>query len=47
MKPTHKYLFEIVFEADTPAGKIFDVVLMRSIAEPVVNRSIEWHEGQQ
>ena len=45
MKPTHKYLFETVFEADTPAGKTFDVVLMRSIADPVVNCSIEWQEG--
>ncbi|HNR08058.1 MAG TPA: ion transporter [Saprospiraceae bacterium] len=41
MKPTQKYLFETIFEADTPAGKKFDVVLMVLIVVSVILANLE------
>lgn len=41
MKPTHKYLFETIFETDTPAGKTFDVVLMVLIVLSVLLANLE------
>jgi voltage-gated potassium channel len=28
MKSTKEKLYEIIFEADTPSGKLFDIVLL-------------------
>lgn len=48
MKATRDRLHEIIFEADTPAGKRFDVLLLWSILLSVVTvmaESVpEWHE---
>jgi voltage-gated potassium channel len=41
MKPTQKFLFETIFEADTPAGKKFDVVLMVLIIVSVILANLE------
>lgn len=35
-KPWQRRLFEVIFEAETPAGKVFDVLLMASILSSVL-----------
>lgn len=39
--PLRQRLHEIIFEADTPAGKLFDVVLLLTIVASVVVLSVE------
>lgn len=39
--PFRKKLYEIIFEADTPMGKLFDVVLLVAIAASIIAVAVE------
>jgi voltage-gated potassium channel len=45
MAPWRQRLHEIIFEADTPAGKAFDVALLVAILLSVLSVSLETVEG--
>lgn len=47
LSPTRAKIHEIIFEADTPAGKAFDVILLASILVSVVVAMLESVSGIQ
>ena len=44
MSDIRKKLYEVIFKADTPAGKAFDVVLLLAISNAIVCLNLKYLE---